>query len=77
MINVVTEIKLVQFADDTTGILRDVESASQFLSKLKMFEKRSGLKINSEKSETMGLGVKRGCKEQPLNLNWVYKISWY
>ena len=75
MINEVTEMKLIQYADDTTGILRDVESASQFLSKLKMFEKCSGLKINSEKSESMWLGVKRGCKEQPLNLNWVESIK--
>ena len=40
-----------------------------------MFEKCSGLKINSEKSESMWLGVKRGCKEQPLNLNWVESIK--
>ena len=38
-----------------------------------MFEKCSGLKIYSEKSRW--LGVKRGCKEQPLNLNWIESIK--
>ena len=68
MINEVTYIKLIQEADDTTGILRDMELASVFLNKFKIFEKFSSLKINSKKSETMWLGWKRGYKEQPLNL---------
>ena len=50
------EYKLVQYADDTTGILKDEESLKVFLDVLKSYEKVSGLKINISKSECIGGG---------------------
>ena len=40
------ETKLLQFADDTTAVLSDFNSADALSSLLKEFEKASGLKIN-------------------------------
>ena len=39
------EYKLVQYADDTSGSLKDKESLNVFLDVLKSYEKVSGLKI--------------------------------
>ena len=40
------EVKLTQYADDTTAILADVQSVSNLFELLSSFEKCSGLKIN-------------------------------
>ena len=45
-----TETKLLQFADDTTAVLSDLNSAKAFFGWL---EKVSGLKLNVEKTEAM------------------------
>ena len=47
------EIKLLQYADDTTGILKDDASLKALLDVIEDFEKISGLKINTSKSECM------------------------
>ena len=64
------EYKLVQYADDTTGILKDEESLKVFLDVLKSYEKVSGLKINISKSECMWIGASRNCKREVLGLKW-------
>ena len=55
------EVKLTQYADDTTAILADVELLS-------LFEKCSGLKINQAKSEMLWLGSMRHRREAVCNL---------
>ena len=64
------EYKLVQYADDTIGILKDEESLKVFLDVLKSYEKVSGLKINISKSECMWIGASRNCKREVLGLKW-------
>ena len=66
------ETKLAQYADDTTAILNDEDSAFNFLEKLKQFEKVSGLKINYKKTEAMWIGAKRNCKDTPLQVKWPF-----
>ena len=50
------EIKLAQFADDTTTFLKDSASLKSLLNTMDLFEKISGLKINLNKTEALGLG---------------------
>ena len=52
------EIKLCAFADDLTTFLRDVSSAyKNLVESLNRFEQCSGLKVNSDKTEALSLGV--------------------
>ena len=62
------EYKLVQYADDTTGILKDEESLKVSLDVPRSFEKVSGLKINISKSECTWIGRSRNCKREILGL---------
>ena len=45
------ETKLLQFADDTTAVLSDLDSARALFGLLERFEKASGLKLNVTKTE--------------------------
>ena len=45
------ETKLLQFADDTTAVLADTDSAVKLFEILNSFEIISGLKINCSKTE--------------------------
>ena len=51
------EIKLCAFADDLTTFLRDVSSYKHLVESLNRFEQCSGLKVNSDKTEALSLGV--------------------
>ena len=51
------EIKLCAFADDLTTFLRDVSSYENLVESLNRFEQCSGLKVNSDKTEALSLGV--------------------
>ena len=50
------EIKLSQYADDTTTFCKDELSLGKLLEMLHLFEECSGLKLNSSKSEAISLG---------------------
>ena len=60
-----TEIKLSQYADDTTLILDGSEkSLSETLRILESFEKVSGLRLNSKKTEALWIGSCAGKGEK-------------
>jgi len=70
-----TEIKISQYADDTTIILDDSnKSFTSTLLELDLFSKISGLKLNNKKTEVLWIGSRVGnqdkiCPER--NLKWV------
>ena len=64
------ETKLLQFADDTTAILSDLNSATALFKILDDFEKVSGLKLNVAKTEAMWIGSNNNCQDAPLGLKW-------
>lgn len=64
-----TEFKLLQYADDTTAILKDEASARNFLSEIDTFGKISGLNINSSKTKAINLGINPVFK-LPNNIKW-------
>ena len=67
------EIKLLQYADDTNGIVADIKSAERFLKVVGTFGMYSGLKLNTDKTEAMWLGKCRKSKSKPLGISWPEK----
>ena len=64
------ETKLLQYADDTTAILSDRDSANALFNLLDVFRKLSGLKINTSKTEGMWVGSLRNNKSKPFGIKW-------
>ena len=64
------ETKLLQFADDTTVVLSDLDSARALFVLLDRFEKVSGLKLNVAKTEAMWIGSLQHCENKPLGVKW-------
>ena len=64
------ETKLLQFADDTTAVLADTDSAVKLFEILNSFEIISGLKINCSKTEGMWIGTLRNHKAKPFGIKW-------
>ena len=64
------ETKLLQYADDTTAVLADIESAHILFQLLENFKNISGLKVNSSKTEGMWLGSLKGNEMKPLRIKW-------
>ena len=64
------EIKITQYADDTTVLVRDLDSVSQLLKILSEFKNISGLEVNKHKAEAMWLGSWRNCNEKPFGFKW-------
>ena len=64
------ETKLLQYADDTTAVLSDVNSARILFKLLNDFKKLSGLAINPSKTEGMWIGSSRGNKIKPFGIKW-------
>jgi len=60
-----TEIKITQYADDTTVLVRNLDSVPQLLKLLNNFKNISGLEINKHKTEAMWIGFWRNCNEKP------------
>ena len=65
-----SETKLLQFADDTTAILADLNSAQALIKLLNDFEKVSGLKLNVMKTEALWIGSLQNCEDEPLGFKW-------
>ena len=62
------EVKLSQYAYDTTVLLSDVQSASKLFDLLSLFRRCSGLKLNQTKYEMLWLGSMRHRKDIILDL---------
>ena len=65
-----SEVKLLQFADDTTAVLSDLNSACALLKTLEAFEEVSGLKLNVRKTEAMWIGSLQNCEDELLGVRW-------
>ena len=64
------EIKITQYAVDTTVFLKDPESMCVLLDLLEKFERCLGLKNNCTKSEAMWLGKWKDREDTPFNVKW-------
>ena len=64
------EIKLLQFADDTTAVFLYLNSANALFSLLEEFEKASDLKLNVKRTETTWIGSLKSYEDQPLGVKW-------
>ena len=62
------EIKMCQYADDTTCFLKDLKSTK--LDKIELFSHCSGLEINKSKTEALWLGCLKYCKQKPFGYKW-------
>ena len=61
------EVKVIQFADDTTVFVKDHQSVINFFKLLTEFKHTFGLKINTSKTEAMWLGAWRNKTDTPYN----------
>ena len=64
------ETKLLQYADDTTAVLLDINSAQTLFKSLVDFKKLSGLEVNPTKTEGMWIGSSRENKTKPFGIKW-------
>ena len=64
------EIKLSQYADDTTSFCKDIESLGKLLELLDLFKDCSGLKLDQSKSEAMWLGKNANKTDTLFGLQW-------
>ena len=65
------EIKIAQYADDTTVFVRDMESVLELLDFLSgEFSSLSGLEINTSKTEAMWLGQWKNNQDTPFAFKW-------
>ena len=62
--------KLLQYADDTNGLVSDLDSARRFLQVVEEFGDYSNLYMNKSKTQGMWLGKDRACKLKALNVTW-------
>ena len=63
------EIKLTQYADDTTVFVKNTTSVEALLRLLEKFKECSGLEINTHKSEALWLGSWKERLDKPLALS--------
>ena len=69
-----TNIKITQFADDTTLIMDGSESSLvATLHTLEIFGTVSGLKMNTSKSKMIWIGRKKYCKEK---ISYMEHLDW-
>ena len=64
------ETKLLQYADDTTAVLSDMDSTRALFTLLDVFKELSGLRINSSKTEGMWVGSSRSNKLKHFYIKW-------
>ena len=64
------ELKISQYADDTTFFVRDLDSVTNLLNLLNDFNACSGLEINTSKTEAMWLGQWKERTDTPFGFKW-------
>ena len=60
----------MQYADDTTAVLSDMDSAKTLFELLDVFKDVSGLKINCTKTEGMWIGASKENKTKLFGIKW-------
>ena len=60
----------LQYADDTTAVLSNLNSAKTLFQQLEVSKNLSGLELNTSKTEGMWIGSSKGNEETPLGINW-------
>jgi len=67
--------KVGQYADDTTGFLKNLRFLRVLPETVSLYERGSGAKLNRSKSEAMWVGAWKARKDQPFGLTWVKKMK--
>ena len=62
-----------QYADDTTAVLSDIDSAQAFFNLLGVFKKLSGLVSKASKIEGMWIGSSRDKTSKPFGIKWPHE----
>ena len=65
-----TELKISQFADDTSAFCDNLLSAQNLIAIVNDFGTYSGLKLNTSKTKAIWLGPWRDREDRPFNLKW-------
>ena len=69
------QFKVSQYADDATNFVKSERSLCHLLRVVNVYEKGSGAKLNTTKSEAMWLGRRRTNGASPFGLTWVFKMK--
>ena len=64
------EIKIINFADDTTIFLRDIDCLTRIQAILNLYEKASSSKINLSKSQALWAGTYKNRYDIPGKMAW-------
>ena len=64
------ETKLLQYTDDTTAVLSDLDLAQYLFQQLGFFKTLSCLDINNSKTEGLWIGSLKGKGIKPLGIKW-------
>ena len=70
-----TSVKIKQYADDTTVLLRDLMDFREVLSKIKQFSMFSGLVLNKQKCEAMVNGVHDAYGMENMGIQFVKQVK--
>ena len=68
--DIIKEMKLQQYADDTTLFVRDEKSLGNVLKLVDTFSNISGLKVNKSKTDAMWIGTFKKRLDQVENISW-------
>ena len=71
------KFKVLQYADDTTAVLSNLDSANALFQLLDRFKNLCRLEINSSKTEGMWIGSQKNNDEKPLGINWLSESITY
>ena len=69
------QFKISQYADDATNFVKNERSLCHLLETVNKYERGSGAKLNTSKSEAIWLGRWRANGASPFGLQWVNKLK--